>query len=164
MFPPSSPDERAPLSRYLLPAPLTPLFGRERDIAAVCALVSQPEVRLVTLTGTGGVGKTRLALEIAASLREAFVDGVCYIPLAAIRDPGLLLSTLAQQLELRPGKEPVLLELLSLALHEKHLLVLLDNFEQLLEAAPQLVDLLQACPHLKLLVTSRAVLHVQGEY
>ncbi len=164
IFPQPLPGERTAHPGYHLPAPLTPLVGREQDVAAVCALLSRPEVRLVTLTGTGDVGKTRVALEVAAFLHETFANGALFVPLAALRDPELVLYTLAEFLGLRAGRAAAPLELLSLALHEKHMLALLDNFEQLLEAASQLIDLLQACPRLTLLVTSRAVLHVQGEH
>src|SRR5258708_22584468 len=164
IFPQPLPGERTAHPGYHLPAPLTPLVGREQDVAAVCALLSRPEVRLVTLTGTGDVGKTRVALEVAAFLQETFANGALFVPLAALRDPELVLYTLAEFLGLRAGRAAAPLELLSLALHEKHMLALLDNFEQLLEAASQLIDLLQACPRLTLLVTSRAVLHVQGEH
>ena len=93
--------EMRSLPQYTLPAPLTPLVGRERDIAAVCALLSRPEVRLVTLTGTGGVGKTRLALEAAAAASSDFADGSCFVALAALTDPGLVVSTVAQALGVR---------------------------------------------------------------
>src|SRR5450759_3394623 len=129
--------ELASTRRLLLP--LTPLIGREFEVREVCELLSRPEVRLLTLTGVGGVGKTHLAVEVATIFRETFVDGVCFLPLAAIRDPELVLSTLSQYLGLASNGELSPLDLLSLALHERHLLVLLDNFEQLLAAAPHLV-------------------------
>jgi predicted ATPase/transcriptional regulator with XRE-family HTH domain len=144
--------------------PLTPLLGREENVMAVCALLRRPEVRLVTLTGTGGIGKTRLALRVATELRGDFADGVCFISLAPLDDPALVVSTIAQALGLKETEYRTPFDLVQAALRDKRLLLLLDNFERLLLAAPHLMVLLARCPQLKILVTSRAVLHVQGEY
>jgi predicted ATPase len=121
-------------------------------------------VRLVTLTGAGGIGKTRLALRVVTDLRGDFSDGVCFVSLAALSDPALVVSTIAQTLGLKESDDRTPLDLVQSALRDKRLLLLLDNFERLLPAAPRLTALLARCPQLKILVTSRAVLHVQGEY
>src|SRR5947209_3447641 len=146
-----------------LPVPLTTLIGREQERATVCSLLRRPEVRLLTLTGTGGIGKTRLALQVATDLLADFADGVCFVSLAPVSDPDLVVPTIVQTLGLKDTGGQPLLDLLKASLSGKHLLLLLDNFEQVLVAAPQLSDLLRACPHLKILVTSRAVLHLRGE-
>jgi hypothetical protein len=147
-----------------LPVQLTPLIGRKQEIQVVCALLRRPEVRLVTLTGTGGVGKTRLGLEVAADLLDEFADGAYFVPLAPISDPELVVPTIAQVLGIQEAGERPLLDLLKAYLRDKHMLLLLDNFEQILLAVTGLSNLLADCPHLKVLVTSRAVLHIRGEH
>src|SRR5260370_17826748 len=146
-----------------LPVPLTPLLGREQESAQLTPLLRHHQVRLLTLTGPGGVGKTRLLLEAAHDLTSDFSDGVCFVPLAAIGDPDFVLPAIAQTLGLRETAARSVLEELQVALGEQSLLLLLDNFEQLLAAAPRLADLLAACPHLHLLLTTPAPLRLQGE-
>jgi predicted ATPase/DNA-binding CsgD family transcriptional regulator len=156
----TAPSGKRPSSTLQLP--LTSLIGREREVAAAYTLLARPEVRLLTLSGTGGVGKTRLALAIANEVQGSFPDGVCFVSLACIQDPDLVLPTIVQALGLQGSTRPPL-ERLEVALSKEHLLLLLDNFEQVVDAAPNLVALLSSCPRLKLLVTSREVLHVRGE-
>jgi predicted ATPase len=137
--------------------------GREQEIAAICALLQQPGVRLLTLTGSAGVGKTSLALAVAADLADAFAAGVQFISLAALSDPELVLPTVAEALFVRElGAQPIL-TLLIAALEGQQCLLVLDNFEQVIAAAPHLATLLSACPQLKLLVTSREVLRLRAE-
>src|SRR5712692_10184228 len=167
---PAEPQETAPQGesvqpgRAKLPVPLTSFFGREREVAAVAALLRQTSVRLVTLTGTGGVGKTRLALHLAAEGGDTFADGVCFVSLAPVSDPGQVMPVSAKALGLWEALDRPLLDHVRDYLREKHLLLLLDNFEQVAAASPQLAALLVFCPRLHLLVTSRAALHLSGEY
>ena len=147
-----------------LPAQLTSLIGREQEVMAVRALLRQPELRLLTLTGTGGIGKTRLGLQVAKELLDEFVDGVYFVPLAPIADPSLVLPTIAKTLGINEDGERPFQSFLQAYLREKHLLLLLDNFEQVTAAAPELANLLSGCPDLKVMVTSRAVLHLHGEH
>ena len=115
--------------RTPLPTPPTPLVGRTHEIAAVRDYLTRADVRLLTLIGAPGIGKTRLALQAATELRDAFVDGVYFIPLATIRDPALVIATIAQALEITELPGQPLLERLQTALREKHMLLVLDNFE-----------------------------------
>ena len=147
-----------------LPVSLTSLIGREQEVQAIHALLLRSDVCLLTLIGTAGVGKTRLALEVATDLLEHFANGVFFVALTPVRDPDLVLSTVAQTLGLRVTGDQSLLEVLKANLRDKHCLLVLDNFEQVVSAAPQLSNLLEACPNVKLLVTSREVLHLRAEH
>ena len=147
-----------------LPAQLTPLIGREREVDAVAQRLRREGIRLMTLIGPGGVGKTRLSLQVAATLLSFFKDGIFFVGLAPIRDPSLLLSTIGHTLGIGEVGARSLLESTISYLHEKEMLLILDNFEQVVTAAPLVTELLAACPRLKILVTSREVLHLQGEH
>jgi len=160
-FPPLKTLDRRP---HNLPAQPTALIGREQAIATVCSLLRRADVRLVTLTGPGGTGKTRLALQTAAELLEQFGDGVWFVNLAPISDPDLVATTIAQVLGAREHDNRPLLEQLKAYLREKRLVLLLDNFEQVAEAAPLVSELLAAAPGLKALATSRMPLHLSGEH
>ena len=147
-----------------LPLQPNPFIGRDQAVEAVRQRLLQPEVRLLTLTGVGGTGKTRLGLQVAADLLDDFHDGVFFVNLAPITDPDLIPSTIAATLGIREAERQSLLDALHAYLRTRQLLLLLDNFEHVLAAAPAVAALLGAAPQLKLLVTSRAPLRVQGEH
>jgi predicted ATPase/class 3 adenylate cyclase len=147
-----------------LPAPLTPIIGREADVALVQKLLKREDARLVTITGPGGVGKTRLSVAIGASLADDFPDGVYFVELAAVTDPQLVPQVIAQRLGIALTSGQPALEQIAAATREKRMLWVLDNFEQLLDGALIVRDALEACPSVKALVTSRATLRLRGEW
>lgn len=147
-----------------LPVPPTPMLGRDQDLARACDLLSRPGVRLLTITGTPGVGKTRLGLAVAAEMAPGFPAGVGFVALAALADPGLVGSAIGQALGAREARDLPPSEALAAAIGHRRILVLVDNFEHVLPAAPLLSTLLAACPNLHLLVTSRVRLRLRGEH
>jgi predicted ATPase/class 3 adenylate cyclase len=147
-----------------LPLQPTPLVGREREVEEICKRLRSEEVGLLTLTGPGGVGKTRLALQAGADLLEDFEDGVFFVSLATITDPELVPSAIAVALGVKESAQQSLMESLKNYLHHKHLLLVVDNFEQVLEGAPLVGELVGACPKLKVLTTSRTPLSLYGEH
>lgn len=162
----SESEERARSHRVFgadIPMQPTPLIGREREIEEACALLCSGEACLLTLTGPGGVGKTRLGLRVAAELEGEFVDGARFVSLASIREPDLVIPVIARTLGLGGAGEGPLSERLAERLRERELLLLLDNLEQVVEAAPRVAELLAACPRLEVLATSREVLRLSCE-
>ncbi|GER91560.1 hypothetical protein KDW_57220 [Dictyobacter vulcani] len=149
---------------HSLPMAPTPLIGREKETESICALLQRVDVRLLTIAGPGGVGKTRLTIEVMRVLKDSFPGGVFYVPLGLISDPALVLPAVAQKLGLVETNDDSLLERIAAYLHSKHTLLVLDNFEQIMAAAPRLAELLALCPQLKIMVTSREVLHLRGEH
>jgi predicted ATPase/DNA-binding CsgD family transcriptional regulator len=147
-----------------LPFPPTPLIGREVEIQATCEILGREGVRLLTFTGPPGVGKTRLALQVAADLSPLFPGGVRFVPLAPVRDPGLVLSAIASGAGIAEAAGQPLLDTLKGALLGRKTLLLLDNFEQVTEAAPLIGELITSCPQLRVLVTSREALRIYGEH
>jgi predicted ATPase/transcriptional regulator with XRE-family HTH domain len=165
---PDLPADSPPLNAldrhaHNLPIQLTPLLGREQEVAAVVALLRRADVRLVTLTGPGGVGKTRLALQVAAELTDDFLDGVWLVSLSRLADPALVVPTIARTLGLQEVGSRPLEHLLREYLRARQLFLLLDNCEQVVAAAPAVAELLQTSPQLSVLATSRVRLRVRGE-
>ncbi len=146
-----------------LPLQPTSLVGREPEVAEISALLKQPEMRQLTLLGPGGIGKTRLAIAVATQMRDFFAGGTCFVGLAALSDPQLVVPTIARELGLKESGNRPLLEQVQVFIGEHQFLLVLDNFEQIVDAAEVLEELLAACPGLSILVTSRAVLHVSTE-
>ncbi len=149
---------------YAMPWPLTPLVGRDVAVSAVSERLLRPNIRLLTLLGSPGVGKTRLSLEVARQVQQVFPGGIRFVALAQISDAALLVSAIARTIDVTEIAGEPLLERLKSALRNQEMLLVLDNFEQLLTAASILAELLSAAPKLKLLVTSRAALHLSVEH
>ncbi|HSH82039.1 MAG TPA: LuxR C-terminal-related transcriptional regulator [Herpetosiphonaceae bacterium] len=152
------------LRRSRLPASLTPLIGRAREVAAICNLLTGDAARLLTLVGPPGVGKTRLSTQVASDVDPHFRDGVYFVRLAPLADAARVASAIARILDIPESADQPLVESLAHALHHKHLLLVLDNFEHVVAAAPLVTTLLESAPRVTVLATSRTPLHLYGEY
>lgn len=160
-FPPLKTLDRHPNN---LPTQLTPFVGRKQELDDIAALLAQRDVRLVTLIGPGGTGKTRLCLQAAADSVDFFLDGVYYVELSDVREVDSVIVTIIRTLEISEAENTSPLSGLKEYLSKKKVLLLLDNFEQVTDAAPLVLDMLKACSGLKVLVTSRAALYLEGEH
>jgi predicted ATPase len=152
------------LSASRFPLPPTSLIGRQQELTRASSLLSSDEIRLLTLTGPAGIGKTRLALQITRELEEHFIDGVVFVPLASLHNAVQLPGEIAQNLGLHESLEGEISEQVIACLQEKYLLLILDNFEQIVETASYVADLLSRCPRLSVLVTSRIPLRLRAEH
>jgi hypothetical protein len=151
------------LGAAAVPRPLSALIGREGELSELSVLLQDKQLRLLTLVGAGGVGKTRLALELARRLQESFRDGAAFVDLGQLAEARLLTTEIAAALGARDGAAPPPVDRLGQAIAGRELLLLLDNFEHLLPAATELAELLEAAPGVQVIVTSRAPLRIRGE-
>ena len=156
--------KRLSLANAALPEPLTTLIGREYELAEIAALFAQERVRLLTLTGPAGVGKTRLAIQAASKLRDDQSREVVFVNLTSVQESDRVLPAIAQVLKVRSGDTSSPRDALVTALAQRHVLLVVDNFEQVLSAGRMLADVLGACPNVTALVTSRASLNIRGEH
>ena len=149
---------------WKMPTAFTPLVGRDEEVDDICKLLKNAGIHLVTLQGTGGIGKTRLSYQVARQMQSYFADGVCFVHLATVNEPDLVVPIIAQELGIQEvGAQPIFQQV-KVALRNKHFLLILDNFEQVVASAPLIEELLAECPRLKILVTSREVLRLDVEH